>query len=102
MIDSVNPLADAEHDLLMKQRDPIRECIEQAKLDFAKDRAKVERFTDLVAALVAADALIKYALPRFNWGASALDAKAIALLNEVPGIVSTALVNARALQDVGG
>lgn len=29
-----------------------------------------------------------YALPKFNWGASFLDAKAIALLNEVPSEVS--------------
>ena len=35
--------------------------------------------------------LFKEALPKFNWGASALDANAIRLLNEVPGEVDKVL-----------
>lgn len=42
-------------------------------------------------ALKAAERLFKEALPKFNWGASALDANAIRLLNEVPDIVSDAI-----------
>ncbi len=42
-------------------------------------------------ALLAAQELFDKALPKFNWGASALDATAIKLLNEVPGQVRAAL-----------
>ena len=42
-------------------------------------------------ALKMADRLCKEALPKFNWGASALDANAIKLLNEVPGLISAAI-----------
>lgn len=42
-------------------------------------------------ALKAADKLFKEALPKFDWGASALDANAIQLLNEVPQQVAKAL-----------
>jgi hypothetical protein len=43
--------------------------------------AEIER---LRGTLGRVEDLIDIALPRFNWGASALDAEAIALLNEVP------------------
>ena len=43
------------------------------------------------AALARAARLFEEALPKFNWGASALDANAIQLLNEVPGEVRAAL-----------
>jgi hypothetical protein len=46
---------------------------------------------DLVKALERCARLISEALPKFNWGKSALDANAIALLNEVPGEVARAL-----------
>lgn len=42
-------------------------------------------------ALEAADTLCNEALPKFNWGKSALDANAIRLLNEVPGMIRNAL-----------
>lgn len=45
----------------------------------------------LIGALQRADKLCTEALPRFNWGASALDANAITLLNEVPGEIQAAL-----------
>lgn len=51
----------------------------------------VEEAKALRKALVRAEALFTQALPKFNWGASALDADAIALLNEVPGEVRKAL-----------
>jgi len=47
-------------------------------------------------ALVAARRLFDEALPQFDWAASALDANAIRLLNEVPDIVARALAQAGA------
>jgi hypothetical protein len=41
--------------------------------------------------LLRAQQLCRFALPKFNWGASALDARAIALLNEVPGEIDRTL-----------
>ncbi len=49
----------------------------------------------LVSALERADRLCREALPRFNWGASALDANAITLLNEVPNEIRAALKEVR-------
>jgi hypothetical protein len=43
----------------------------------------------MLQALKQCKRLIDEALPKFNWGASALDANAIQLLNETPGIVNT-------------
>lgn len=56
----------------------------------AAARALEER-DELRSVLLRAQRLMKEALPKFNWGASALDANAIALLNEVPGEVDAAL-----------
>ena len=42
-------------------------------------------------ALQAAQRLFREALPKFNWGASFLDANAIQLLNEVPAKVDAAI-----------
>jgi hypothetical protein len=50
--------------------------------------AKADRYR---SALVAADQVCKRALPRFNWGASFLDATAIDLLNRVPIEIQSAL-----------
>lgn len=49
---------------------------------------------ELVSALNRAERLFDEALPKFDWGKSALDANAIALLNEVPGEVRAAIVKA--------
>jgi hypothetical protein len=46
----------------------------------------------LEEALAKADELCRVALPQFNWGASALDGKAIFILNEAPGIIRRALL----------
>lgn len=46
---------------------------------------------DLLAALERTNRLFEKALPKFNWGASALDANAIKLLNEVPREVRAAI-----------
>ena len=48
-------------------------------------------FNKMKAALEACQRLFNEALPKFNWGASALDANAIQRLNEVPGTVRDAL-----------
>ena len=50
-----------------------------------------KRIAELEAALLAAQELFEKALPKFNWGASCLDNKAIKLLNDVPIIVGKAL-----------
>jgi len=49
---------------------------------------------ELLAALKLAEKLCKEALPKFNWSASALDANAISLLNNVPIAISAAIKNA--------
>lgn len=45
----------------------------------------------LRAALLLAQRLCNEALPKFNWGASSLDANAIKLLNDVPLAITRAL-----------
>lgn len=49
------------------------------------------RVAELEAALRLAKRLMDEALPKFNWGASALDGNAIQLLNAVPIAVNAAL-----------
>jgi hypothetical protein len=53
--------------------------------------ARLEAMPDTITPLKRAQRLFNEALPKFNWGASSLDANAIALLNEVPGEVARAL-----------
>lgn len=48
----------------------------------------------LLAALQACERLFSKALPKFNWGASFLDANAIRLLNEVPAVAREAVAKA--------
>jgi hypothetical protein len=50
---------------------------------------------ELVAALKRSIRLFDEALPKFDWGRSALDANAIKLLNEVPGEARAALAKAK-------
>jgi len=57
-------------------------------------RARSAAFDALLQAARATERLFREALPKFNWGASALDANAIALLNEVPSQVSAAITSA--------
>ena len=49
----------------------------------------------LLAALKSCQRLFNEALPKFNWGASALDANAIRLLNETPIEVDAAIATAK-------
>lgn len=49
---------------------------------------------EMLTALRAAQKLFDEALPKFNWGASFLDANAITLLNTVPNQVRAAIANA--------
>ena len=58
----------------------------------AGQAASAERIKALEEALAKADELCRVALPQFNWGASALDGKAIFILNEAPGIIRRALL----------
>lgn len=58
--------------------------------DQIKERDKLMRTA--ANALERAQLLHTDALPKFNWGASGLDAYAIRLLNEVPGEVNEALM----------
>lgn len=46
---------------------------------------------EMLLALKSAQRLFNEALPKFNWGASCLDANAIQLLNEVPKQVRNAI-----------
>lgn len=66
------------------------ECMGRAG-DPAAAEAFLKEIKALRAALQMADELCKCALPKFNWGASALDARAIQLLNETPRAISQAL-----------
>lgn len=50
---------------------------------------------EMIVALTRVERLIKEAISKFNWGASALDANAIALLNEVPREVHAAILKFR-------
>lgn len=49
---------------------------------------------EMLTALKAVERLFKEAHPKFNWGASFLDANAITLLNEVPLQVRKAIERA--------
>jgi hypothetical protein len=69
-------------------------CLAQAPTDKWGQRTG-NVYDELVEALEAMKQLIDVALPCFNWGASALSAEAITLLNEVPGKVDDALAKAR-------
>ena len=57
---------------------------------FAMDRTPQEIW-QMNEALKRCERLFDEALPKFNWGKSALDANAIALLNEVPNEVRQAI-----------
>lgn len=57
----------------------------------AEYAALIAERDQLRAAATRAKQLFDEALPKFNWGASFLDASAIQLLNEVPGEVAAAL-----------
>ena len=58
---------------------------------------------ELLDALKRAQRLFEEALPKFDWGKSALDANAIRLLNEVPGEIRTVIASATpAAEEVGG
>lgn len=56
-----------------------------------RTRKLEDELDEVYRALARAARLFEEALPKFNWGASALDANAIQLLNEVPGEVRAAL-----------
>lgn len=56
--------------------------------------------TNLIEALEAAKRLFDEALPKFNWGASFLDANAIELLNTVPVKVNAAIEAAKRVEPV--
>lgn len=64
--------------------------------------AAVNSHQMLVDALKAVQTMMKVAHRQFNWRDSALDADAIRLLNEVPGIVAAALKQAGEPQSTGG
>jgi hypothetical protein len=65
------------------------------KITDESDAMLIAAAPDLLAALLAARRLFAEALPRFDWGRSALDANAIQLLNEVPIMVEAAIANAK-------
>lgn len=76
-------------------KEGIKAILEEAQQAAIRTLAAVGLFdetpTDPERVLGRVDRLFKEALPKFNWGASALDANAIQLLNEVPGEVAKAM-----------
>ena len=74
---------------------PLPVVIGRAEGDNNKANAKLMAAApDLLEALLDCVVLFQNALPKFNWGASALDAEAIRLLNEVPNKALAALTKA--------
>ena len=75
---------------------PITNRLAQSEIwEILKQCKKFElQNQELLAALKLAEKLCKEALPKFNWGASALDANAISILNNVPAAISAAIKNA--------
>lgn len=57
------------------------EWLATAQSEFMAAQSRIQALTE---GLESCDRLFNEALPKFNWGASALDANAISLLNEVP------------------
>lgn len=68
-------------DVLREDIKHLRELIEKVQ----------QRDAVVLSALQNSERLFKEALPKFNWGASFLDANAIQLLNIVPGQVGGAM-----------
>ena len=94
----------AENERLREQRNRVGLYIDRALNGGRKDdheaglsgrmdaiRALRAQLAEVQDALQAAQRLFKEALPKFNWGASFLDANAIQLLNEVPEKVNAAI-----------
>jgi len=75
--------------------DPGKIWADALKEDIASLRGLIAKLkaapNQALEALEAAARLHREALPKFNWGASALDGNAITLLNEVPGQVAAAI-----------
>lgn len=63
-------------------------------------KALREQNAAIQAALYLSDQLCTVALPKFDWGASALNAEAIVLLNETPAVVAAALKLVKEQADV--
>lgn len=77
----------------------LRADLDRAIVNFGDAAATVcdlrAQLAEAQDALEAAQRLFKEALPKFNWGASFLDANAIQLLNEVPAKVTAAIKAAK-------
>lgn len=68
-------------------------------VEYEEAAALEQRVAELESVLGRVNRLIGEALPKFNWGASALGANAITLLNEVPGEVRAALASKESAPD---
>ncbi len=72
-----------------------REEVEALRSEAVAALAERERDAERqLLALAMARQLFDKALPKFNWGASALDAETIRILNEAPSVVRAAIDNA--------
>ena len=97
-------LAEAQRELIAKEAERAGMELErnnaqrQHTMQCAINKTDSQRILELTAqlaeaqdALQAAQRLFEEALPKFNWGASFLDANAIQVLNEVPAKVNAAI-----------
>ena len=82
----------AQEDVRMKE-------IEAKRAQQALHERQAALYPELVAALEESKRLFNEALPKFNWGVSALDANAIDLLNTVPRKVQAVLTKVKALEE---
>lgn len=71
-----------------------RESFERAEEDQPEDLDTENDRSNTMSTLLLARRLFDEALPKFNWGASFLDANAIELLNRAPGAILAALEKA--------
>lgn len=91
VIKKVNAL-EAERDALYKANVAATAAYDQWLTESQERGQKAETERDALRAVLAdCVQLFNEALPKFNWGASCLDANAIRLLNEVPTKAKAAL-----------
>ena len=80
-------------------RDEFQRQVNRCPTDWDAIAQAAIQASGLVEALLLADRLCVEALPKFDWGRSALDANAIQLLNEAPIAIHAALAKLKDLDN---